>query len=193
MKLTLTHYTIIVLFVTTGIASFGSYHYSTEYGKQKKANEDQATEIQQLTDTLNYHYSTEYEKQKEANGRQATEIQQLTDTLNYQNTHIDMLHEMDTKHTQELDNDKAKIDTLRADVAAARRKLRVQAVCSSVPETVASGSMGDAGTPQLTDAARQDYYDLLRMMAENERQTKYLQDYVNTECRGNDGNIQTSH
>ncbi|MDE9448372.1 lysis protein, partial [Xenorhabdus bovienii] len=78
MKLTLTHYTIIVLFVTTGIASFGSYHYSTEY-----------------------------EKQKEANGLQATEIRQLTDTLNYQNTHIDMLHEMDTKHTQELANDKA--------------------------------------------------------------------------------------
>ncbi|MDE1483972.1 lysis protein [Xenorhabdus bovienii] len=163
MKLTLTHYTIIVLIVTTGIASFGSYHYSTEY-----------------------------EKQKEANGRQATEIQQLTDTLNYQNTHIDMLHELDTKHTQELDNAKTEIDTLRADVAAGRRKLRIKAVCP-VSETTSSGSMGDAGTPQLTDAARQDYYDLLRMMAENERQTKYLQDYVNTECRGNDGNIQTSH
>ncbi|MGJ0626358.1 lysis system i-spanin subunit Rz, partial [Xenorhabdus bovienii] len=51
-----------------------------------------------------------------------------------------------------------------------------------VRETTPSGSMGDAGTPQLTEAARQDYYDLLRMMAENERQTKYLQEYVNTEC-----------
>ncbi|MDE9466400.1 lysis protein [Xenorhabdus bovienii] len=152
MKLTLTHYTIIVLIVTTGIASFGSYHYSTEYEKQKKAN-----------------------------GRQATEIQQLTDTINYQNTHIDMLHEMDAEHLKVLANDKAKIDTLRADVAAARRKLRVQAICP-VLETTSSGSMGDAGTPQLTEAARQDYYDLLRMMAENERQTKYLQDYVNTEC-----------
>ncbi|MCG3462663.1 lysis protein [Xenorhabdus bovienii] len=153
MKLTLTHYTIIVLIVTTGIATFGSYHYSTEY-----------------------------EKQKEANGRQATEIQQLTDAINYQNTHIDMLHELDTKHTQELANAKTEIDTLRSDVAAGRRKLRIQAICPSVPEAVASGSVGDAGTPQLTEAARQDYYDLLRMMAENERQTKYLQDYVNTEC-----------
>ncbi|MDE9553518.1 lysis protein [Xenorhabdus bovienii] len=152
MKLTLTHYTIIVLFVTTGIASFGSYHYSTEY-----------------------------EKQKEANGRQSTEIQQLTDTINYQNTHIDMLHEMDAEHLKVLANDKAKIDTLRADVAAGRRKLRIKAICP-VSETTSSGSVGDAGTPQLTDAARQDYYDLLRMMAENERQTKYLQDYVNTEC-----------
>lgn len=157
MKLTLTHYTIVVLFVTTGIATFGSYHYSTEY-----------------------------EKQKEANGRQATKIQQLTDTLNDQNTHIDMLHELDTKHIRELDNAKSEIDTLRADVAAGRRKLRIQAVCP-VHETTPSGSVGNAGTPQLTEAARQDYYDLLRMMAENERQTKYLQDYVNTECRGNNG------
>ncbi|MDC9623654.1 lysis protein, partial [Xenorhabdus sp. XENO-7] len=128
----------------------------------------------------------EYEKQKKANGRQATEIQQLTDTLNYQNTHIDMLHEMDAKHLKVLANDKAKIDTLLADVAAARRKLRIKAVCP-VLETVTSGSVGDTGTPQLTEAARQDYYDLLRMMAENERQTKYLQDYVNIECRGNNG------
>nr|WP_230578781.1 lysis protein [Xenorhabdus bovienii] len=82
---------------------------------------------------------------------------------------------MDTKHTQELTNAKSEIDTLRADIAAGRRKLRVQAVCP-VPETTSSRSMGDAGTPQLTEAARQDYYDLLRMMAENERQTKYLQD-----------------
>ncbi|WP_338128287.1 lysis protein [Xenorhabdus bovienii] len=152
MKLTLTHYTIIVLIVTTGIASFGSYHYSTEY-----------------------------EKQLDINGGQATEIKQLTDTLNYQNTHIDMLHEMDAEHLKELANDKAKIDTLRADVAAARSKLRVQAVCP-VSETTSSRGLVDAGTPQLTEAARQDYYDLLRMMAENERQTKYLQDYVNTEC-----------
>ncbi|MGJ0580848.1 lysis protein, partial [Xenorhabdus bovienii] len=106
---------------------------------------------------------------------------QLTDTLNYQNTHIDMLHEMDTKHTQELANAKSEIDTLRADVAAGRRKLRIQAVCP-VREATSSGSVGDAGTPQLTEAARQDYYDLLRMMAENERQTKYLQDYGNIEC-----------
>ncbi|WP_274713618.1 lysis protein [Xenorhabdus bovienii] len=129
------------------------------------------------------YYRTEYKKQLSINGDQATEIRQLTDAINYQNTHIDMLHEMDTKHTQELANAKSEIDTLRADVAAGRRKLRVQATCP-VSETTSSRSMVDAGTPQLTEAARQDYYDLLRMMAENERQTKYLQDYVSTECKG---------
>ncbi|MDE9557854.1 lysis protein [Xenorhabdus bovienii] len=105
--------------------------------------------------------------------------------INEQQKRIQHLAELETKHIQELTNAKSEIDTLRADVAAGRRKLRIKAVCP-VSETTSSRSMGDAGTPQLTEAARQDYYDLLRMMAENERQTKYLQDYVKTECRGND-------
>ncbi|WP_422109089.1 lysis protein, partial [Xenorhabdus bovienii] len=100
-----------------------------------------------------------------------------------QQKRIQHLAELDTKHTQELDNAKSEIDILRADVAAGRRKLRIKAICP-VSETTSSGSMVDAGTPQLTDAARQDYYDLLRMMAENERQTKYLQDYVRNQCHG---------
>ncbi|PHM50559.1 lysis protein [Xenorhabdus sp. KK7.4] len=126
-------------------------------------------------------YRSGYKKQLDINSDQITEIQQLTDTLNYQNTHINMLHELDTKHTQELANAKTEIDTLRADVAAGRRKLRIQATCP-VSETTASGSMGDAGIPQLTEPAKQDYYYLLRMMAENGQQTKYLQDYIKTEC-----------
>ncbi|WP_196244627.1 lysis protein, partial [Xenorhabdus bovienii] len=83
------------------------------------------------------YYRTEYKKQLSINGDQITEIQQLTDTLNYQNMHIDMLHEMDTKHIRELANAKTEIDTLRSDVAAGRRKLRIQAVCP-VPETTPS-------------------------------------------------------
>ncbi|MDE1488383.1 lysis protein [Xenorhabdus bovienii] len=149
MKLTLTHYTIIVLFVTTGIASFGSYHYSTEYEKQKKAN-----------------------------GRQATEIKQLTDTLNYQNTHIDMLHEMDAKRLKVLANAKSEIDTLRADVAAGRRKLHIKAICP-VLETVATSSLDDAITPRLEDSAVRDYFTLIERITVMQAQLEGLQDYVN--------------
>ncbi|PHM24088.1 lysis protein [Xenorhabdus ehlersii] len=139
-----------------------------------------------VTSGAAYLYRSGYKKQLSINSDQATEIRQLTDTINYQNTHIDMLHEIDTKHTQELANAKTEIDTLRADVAAGRRKLRIKATCP-VSETSPSGSVVDAGAPQLTEQAKQDYYDLLRMMAENRQQTEYLQDYINTECRGNDG------
>ncbi|MCG3464033.1 lysis protein [Xenorhabdus bovienii] len=153
MKLTLTHYTIIALIVTTGIATFGSYHYSTEY-----------------------------EKQKEANGRQATEIQQLTDTLNYQNTHIDMLHEMDAKHIRELDNAKSEIDTLRADVAAGRRKLRIKAVCP-VHETTSSGGVGTPTTVELSRESGQAVLDIREGIINDRAKLRYLQEYVKAECK----------
>jgi prophage endopeptidase len=92
-----------------------------------------------------------------------------------------VLQKLDTQHTQELANAKSEIDTLRADVAAGRRKLRIQATCP-VSEATSSGGVVNAASPQLTESAKQDYYDLLRMMAENRQQTKYLQDYINTEC-----------
>ncbi|MCP9266844.1 lysis protein [Xenorhabdus sp. XENO-1] len=127
-------------------------------------------------------YRSGYKKQLGINSDQITEIQQLTDTIDYQNSHIEMLHELDSKHTQELANAKTEIDTLRADVAAGRRKLRIQATCP-VSETTTSGSVVDAGSAQLTETAQQNYYDLLRMMEENRQQTEYLQAYINTECR----------
>ncbi|MDE1494530.1 lysis protein [Xenorhabdus bovienii] len=130
---------------------------------------------------LLWFFYSEYQQKAQDYSELDTKHQTQLIAINEQQKRIQRLAELDTKHRQELDNAKTEIDTLRADVAAGRRKLRIKAICP-VLETVASGSMGDAGTPQLTDAARQDYYDLLRMMAENERQTKYLQDYVNTEC-----------
>ncbi|PHM25769.1 lysis protein [Xenorhabdus budapestensis] len=134
-----------------------------------------------ISSSATFLYRSGYKKQLGINSDQITEIQQLTDTINYQNTHIEILHELDTRHTQELANAKTEIDTLRADVAAGRRKLLIQATCP-VSETTSSGSVGDAGPPQLTESAKQNYYDLLRMMVENVQQTKYLQDYIKTEC-----------
>ncbi|MDE9437853.1 lysis protein [Xenorhabdus bovienii] len=128
-----------------------------------------------------FFYSEYQQKNKDYNDLNTKHQTQLI-AINEQQVRIQHLAELDAKHLQELTNAKTEIDTLRADVAAGRRKLRVQAVCP-VLETTSSRSMVDAGTPQLTEAARQDYYDLLRMMAENERQTKYLQDYVNTEYK----------
>ncbi|WP_340619632.1 lysis protein [Xenorhabdus siamensis] len=134
-----------------------------------------------IASAATFLYRSGYKKQLGINSGQITEIQQLTDTINYQNTHIEILNELDTRHTQELANAKTEIDTLRADVAAGRRKLLIQATCP-VSETTSSCSVGDAGSPQLTESAKQNYYDLLRMMVENVQQTKYLQDYIKTEC-----------
>ncbi|MDE1492912.1 lysis protein [Xenorhabdus bovienii] len=153
MKLTLTHYTIIVLIVTTGIASFGSYHYSTEY-----------------------------EKQKEANGLQATEIKQLTDTLNYQNTHIDMLHEMDAEHLKVLANANAEIDRLHTASFVHPERVYIKATCP-VPKTTAPSGMDDAATARPTDTAVGNYWVLRKHIATTEQMILGLQEYVRSQCQ----------
>ncbi|MCC8423265.1 lysis protein, partial [Photorhabdus thracensis] len=88
----------------------------------------------------------------------------------------------DNQYTKELANAKSEIDALRGDVAAGRLRLRIAATCNQ-SETGSSSSMGNAGTPRFNPAAEQDYFDLRRMIVENEKQTKYLQEYIKTQCQ----------
>ncbi|WP_416777413.1 lysis protein [Xenorhabdus budapestensis] len=129
-------------------------------------------------------YRSDYKKQLSINSDQITEIQQLTDTIDYQSTHIDMLHELDNKHTQELANAKTEIDTLRADVAAGRRKLRIQATCP-VREATSSSSVVDAITVELTGEAGSTVLDIREGIINDRAKLSYLQEYVNIECRKN--------
>ncbi|KLU14905.1 MULTISPECIES: lysis protein [Xenorhabdus] len=126
-------------------------------------------------------YRSGYKKQLGINSDQITEIQQLTDIINYQSSHIEMLYELDTKHTQELTNAKSEIDTLRADVAAGRRKLRIQATCP-VSETVTSGSMGTSTTVELTGETGSTVLDIREGIISDRAKLRYLQEYVSTEC-----------
>ncbi|WP_340608120.1 lysis protein [Xenorhabdus bharatensis] len=127
-------------------------------------------------------YRSGYKKQIGINNDQIAEIQQLTDTISYQNTHIDMLHELDTKHSQELANAKTEIDTLRADVAAGRRKLRIQASCS-LSETTASGSMGTPTSVELTGETGSTVLDIRESIINDRAKLSYLQEYVRNQCR----------
>ncbi|PHM39285.1 peptidase [Xenorhabdus mauleonii] len=133
-----------------------------------------------------YHYYVKYNRQLEIHEDKITEIVQLTDTINYQNTHIEMLHELDIKHTQELTHAKTEIDTLRADVAAGRRKLRIKANCP-VREASSSGSVGTPTTVELTGEAGSAVLDIREGIINDRAKLRYLQDYINTECRGNNG------
>ncbi|SFU93490.1 lysis protein [Xenorhabdus koppenhoeferi] len=130
---------------------------------------------------LLWFYYSEYQDKAEKYASLTLQYDKQTIAINQQQERIKHLAELDKVHTQELAHAKTEIDTLRADVAAGRRKLRIKATCP-VRETPSSGSVGDAGTPQLTEAARQDYFRLREMMAENERQIKYLQEYVRGQC-----------
>ncbi|PHM52824.1 lysis protein [Xenorhabdus sp. KK7.4] len=127
-------------------------------------------------------YRSGYKKQLGINSDQITEIQQLTDTIDYQSTHIDMLHELDSKHTQELANAKTEIDTLRADVAAGRRKLRIQATCP-VREATSSGSVGTPTSVELTGETGSTVLDIREGIINDRAKLSYLQEYIRTQCQ----------
>lgn len=83
---------------------------------------------------------------------------------------------LDAKYTQELRNAQNTIDQLRADVDAGTKRLSVRAKC--VSKATGTGSVGDAGTAELDAAARQDYYRLREMISQQDKQVRYLQDYI---------------
>ncbi|MDE9537297.1 lysis protein, partial [Xenorhabdus bovienii] len=58
-----------------------------------------------------------------ANESLTTQLSEKNAIITNQQKRIQHLAELETKHRQELDNAKSEIDTLRADVAAGRRKL----------------------------------------------------------------------
>ncbi|HHR5808600.1 TPA: lysis protein [Providencia alcalifaciens] len=97
---------------------------------------------------------------------------------------INSLHELDTKHTTELTNAKAEIDQLRIAVSNGTKRVYVNAKCPK-PEANPSEGRSNESSARLSEATEQDYWRLREMMAENEKQTLYLQNYINTECPAN--------
>lgn len=117
-----------------------------------------------------------------------TERDSLTSQLSEQvainkdyKSRIQSLHELDTMYTQELTNAKTEIDSLRDAVKSGTKRVYIKAECPKVgTDTTESGS--NEAAPRLSEATEQDYWRLREMMAENEKQTLYLQDYIRTEC-----------
>lgn len=96
---------------------------------------------------------------------------------------IHSFNELSEKHAKELANAKAEIQQLSDSVRAGPKRVYVKASCPpAMPSADSAGSVGDAGTARLSNTAREDYLRLRMMMVENEKQTKYLQDYIKTQC-----------
>ncbi|CDL81695.1 lysis protein [Xenorhabdus cabanillasii] len=127
-------------------------------------------------------YRSGYKKQLGINSDQITEIQQLTDTINYQNAHIAMLHELDSKHTQELANAKTEINKLRDAAHAHPERVYIKAKCP-MSKTIVSSGMDDAVTARPTDTAIRNYWLLRERIATSEQMILGLQGYIRTQCQ----------
>ncbi|MBY3671881.1 lysis protein [Vibrio cholerae] len=107
----------------------------------------------------------------------------LLDVIHQQKGKIDEYSRLSKATADELKKAKDEVNSLGDTLRDQRKRLLVKASCPpAMPSADIAGSVGDAGTARLSDTAREDYLRLRMMMVENEKQTKYLQDYIKTQC-----------
>ena len=90
--------------------------------------------------------------------------------------------ELDARYTKELADANATIESIRADVSAGRKWLRVKAVCPDMHKTTAASGVDDGASPRLTDTAQRDYFVLRERIETITNQLNGLQEYVRSQC-----------
>ena len=90
---------------------------------------------------------------------------------------------LDAKYSRELADARAENETLRADVAAGRRSLRINATCPGpVREATGTSGVDNATGPRLADTAERDYFTLRERLMLMQKQLEGAQDYIRTQC-----------
>lgn len=115
---------------------------------------------------------------QEKHQQAAARADSLAETLRLQRALAAEAAALDNHHTQELTHAKAENDRLRAAVAAGQQRLRVNATCPRLPDTTGAARVADAGAPELTPQARQDYLALRDELALSRQMILGLQDYA---------------
>ncbi|MBG2969556.1 lysis protein [Proteus mirabilis] len=121
------------------------------------------------------------DKLKNSNAELTTQLSQQVEINKDYQARITRLNQLDIRHSQELASAKNEINTLRDAVNSGSKRVYAKAECpAATKNSTESGS--DETTARLNKAVEQDYLRLREMIAENEQQTLYLQNYIKTEC-----------
>ena len=90
---------------------------------------------------------------------------------------------LDAKYSRELADARAENETLRADVAAGRKRLRINATCPGpVREATGTARVDNATGPRLADTAERDYFTLRERLMTMHKQLEGAQEYIRTQC-----------
>ena len=90
---------------------------------------------------------------------------------------------LDAKYSRELADARAENETLRADVAAGRKRLRINATCPGpVREATGTARVDNATGPRLADTAERDYFTLRERLMLMQKQLEGAQEYIRTQC-----------
>ncbi|KMJ45458.1 hypothetical protein AB204_09065 [Xenorhabdus khoisanae] len=128
-----------------------------------------------------FYYSEYQDKAEEYRRLKLGYDEQVAINANQQER-IKQLHELDTRHSQELANAKSKLDELSDTLRTNTQRVYVKAQCP-VSETAAPSGVDGSRPARLAKDAEQDYVRLLGELETLEAQFLGLRDWANTECR----------
>ena len=121
-----------------------------------------------------------YKAQRDKNARELTLANAVITDIQMRQRDVAAL---DAKYTKELADAKAENETLRADVAAGRKRLRINATCPGpVREATGTARVDNATGPQLADTVTRDYFTLRERLMTMHKQLEGAQDYIRTQC-----------
>ena len=129
------------------------------------------------------HYRDNASTYKEQRNSARTERDQAKATVTDMQQRQRDVAALDAKYTKELADAKAENETLRADVAAGRRQLLVNARCpAAVREATTATSMDNAARPGLAESAERDYFTLRERLMTMQKQLEGAQQYIREQC-----------
>ena len=145
---------IIVLLVACGVLSLGLNHYRDNAITYKAQRDKKVSELKLANATI-------------------TDMQQRQRDV----------AALDARYTKELADARAENETLPADVAAGRKRLRINATCpGSVREAPTTSGVDNATGPQLADTVSRDYFTLRERLMTMQKQLEGAQEYIRTQC-----------
>ncbi|ROS15876.1 prophage endopeptidase [Raoultella sp. BIGb0399] len=127
------------------------------------------------------HYKGKSEQEKQRADGAEQKLNLANDTITDMQTRQRDVAALDAKYTKELADAKSQLDDLQRCVSSGKCGLRINAKCPANGAT-ATGGVGDASGPRLTDSAERDYFTLRERIVTITRQVSYLQDYIRTQC-----------
>lgn len=117
--------------------------------------------------------------------QQAQDIDTLQRAAESRRNTIKLLADLDTQHTQERERANQTNASLRADVAAGKRRLSVLATSCTATGSAAAAGVGHAeARAELDPAAAERIVRIANDGDDAIRQLNALQDYVRTACTG---------
>ncbi|WP_083580972.1 lysis protein [Enterobacter sp. SA187] len=127
------------------------------------------------------HYRDNAVTYKDQRDKATSALNLAKETITDMQTRQREVAALDAKYTRELANAQKTIDQLELDVAAGRKRLRLNAKCPANGEASTS-SVDDGSGPRLTDSAERNYYTLRRRIETITNQITGLQAYVREQC-----------